>query len=217
MSGYEELRKLGVTFRPFDGPPPREGGLSSPFSARWGSTVAILARELAALGASRIVVEIDGLEERDLRVDGLPRANARPRDAVRITFESRHGPLRYETAEFGGGWSRIGWQENMRAIALGLEALRKVDRYGVSKRGEQYRGWRQLTAGSTAAEDSIVTTEQAIAVIHRSVSDLYEISDVQGAHRAEAIREALRRTHPDRGGSDDEFRKVTKAREILST
>jgi hypothetical protein len=39
------------------------------------------------------------------------------------------------------------WQHNVRAIALGLEALRKVDRYGITRRGEQYAGWKALPAG----------------------------------------------------------------------
>jgi hypothetical protein len=39
------------------------------------------------------------------------------------------------------------WQHNVRSIALGLEALRAVDRYGISKRGQQYAGFRAaLTA-----------------------------------------------------------------------
>ncbi len=40
------------------------------------------------------------------------------------------------------------WQHNVRSIALGLEALRAVDRYGISRRGEQYAGFRAaLTPG----------------------------------------------------------------------
>lgn len=41
------------------------------------------------------------------------------------------------------------WQHNVRSIGLGLEALRAVDRYGISKRGQQYAGFRAaLTSGS---------------------------------------------------------------------
>lgn len=41
------------------------------------------------------------------------------------------------------------WQHNVRSIALGLGALRAVDRYGISRRGEQYSGFRAaLTSGS---------------------------------------------------------------------
>jgi hypothetical protein len=44
------------------------------------------------------------------------------------------------------------WQHNIRSIALGLEALRAVDRYGISRRGEQYAGFRAaLTSGREAA------------------------------------------------------------------
>jgi hypothetical protein len=35
------------------------------------------------------------------------------------------------------------WQDNLRAVALGLEALRRVERYGIAQRGEQYAGWRR--------------------------------------------------------------------------
>lgn len=40
----------------------------------------------------------------------------------------------------------VHWQDNLRAIALGMEALRKVARYGIVKGNEQYSGWKQLTA-----------------------------------------------------------------------
>jgi len=209
MTGFEELRALGVTFGPFDGPVPPASHESSRFASRWGDTVALLARELRMLDAEGIVVELNFRPEY-FRLDGLPRANASADSpAVRVTFRSRWGPLRYETAEYRS------WQDNVRAIALSMEALRKVDRYGVSKRGEQYRGWRQLTAGSTAAEDSVVTSGQAVAVVHREVEDLYDLEDVAGAFQADAIREALRRSHPDRGGSGEKFRMIMRAREIL--
>jgi hypothetical protein len=43
------------------------------------------------------------------------------------------------------------WRHNIRSIALGLEALRAVDRYGISRRGQQYAGFRAaLTSGASA-------------------------------------------------------------------
>ncbi len=211
MSGFQELRDLGVTFRPFDGPSPPQGGRSSPFTALWSETVALLARELRHLDAKQVVVEL-GLDERDLRVDGLPRANARmSTDAVRISFESKWGPLRYETGEFTRTWYRSqsldGWQANLRAIALAMEALRKVDRYGVSKRGEQYRGWRALPTGTDPA-DAIATREQAMAFL--SEWNPGGVSDLKST-----IRRALLSTHPDHGGDPTDFRKVMRAKELV--
>jgi hypothetical protein len=78
------------------------------------------------------VLQVD-LAERDIRVDGLPRSNARygSHPGAIVSFDSRRGPLRYATDEF------TEWKANLRAVALSLKALRDVDRYGVSKRGEQ--------------------------------------------------------------------------------
>jgi hypothetical protein len=41
------------------------------------------------------------------------------------------------------------WEHNVRAIALTLELMRAVDRYGATQ-GRQYAGFQQLTAGSGA-------------------------------------------------------------------
>lgn len=205
MSGYTELRDLGVTFRPPDGALPADQGRSSPFTASWGETVEILARELRQLGAQHVIVEL-ALRERDLRVDGLPRADARlEQDAVRISFESMHGQLRYETGEFTRAYWRgrtmDGWQSNLRAIALGLEALRKVDRYGIAKRGEQYRGYRQIAMHTSDPADLISTPELAREFLSRWGGD---------------IKAAIKATHPDAGGDATEFRKVMRAKELVA-
>lgn len=41
------------------------------------------------------------------------------------------------------------WRHNVRSIALGLEALRAVDRFGISRRGEQYAGFRAALPAGT--------------------------------------------------------------------
>lgn len=191
---WEDLSRRGLTVRPWDGPLPKPGNRYSPFRASFSKTVTLLARELEHLNAKQIVVMLD-VQERDLRLDGAPRANARPgHPAAAVSFESKHGPLRYATCEF------TAWQDNLRAIALGLHALRAVDRYGVSSSGEQYRGWRAIPMSTDPAE-SVQTREQA-----------REVLDGYGGD----TRRALFETHPDQGGNVDEFRKVIKARELLS-
>jgi hypothetical protein len=200
MSGYVELRDLGVRFVAPDGPMPTPQNRWPLFRASWTATVRLLAAELRHLDAQGIAVELD-MDERMFRLDGLPRSDARARsDGVRLSFTSKWGPLRYETAEFTGRWGEAGWQQNVRAIALSMEALRAVDRYGVSKRGEQYRGWRALPMGTDPA-DAIATPEQARALLAQWGGDL---------------RAAVKATHPDAGGDPTEFRKVMRAKELLS-
>jgi hypothetical protein len=145
----------------------------------------LMERELERLGASSAVIEL-AVHECELRIDGWPYADARPtHPGVVISFDSRHGPLRYGTDTFPD------WKENVRAIALGLEALRKFDRYGIGKRGEQYQGWRQLSAGD---------------------SDLIQRGrELIGEHGGSTA--ALKATHPDHGGEPDDFRAVQAARE----
>ena len=205
MSGWSELVDLGMVVRPFDGLPPAWVGNSSPFSAPWRSTVSDLARELTALSAARIVLELD-ITEADLRLDGLPRANAKVgQESVRISFQSKWGPLRYETGEY---WH---WQDNVRAVALSMRALRMVDRYGVSKRGEQYRGWRQIPMTTGNVEDTIVTREDALAALAEALNEEIHPTGIEAA-----IRRAIRKTHPDTGGDERAFRSVIRAREVLT-
>lgn len=189
MNPYVDLADL-VSFRPLERPVPC-GYRRSPFSARWSSTVADLSRELRAHGARRAILEID-LPESAIRLDGLPRADRNAyTPGVVLSFEATRVPgkpqLRYEVGTFDD------WRDNVRAIALGLEALRAVDRYGVTKRGEQYAGWKALTMGSGAPD-----AERGRRIIER-----------HGGPRG-----ALKATHPDTredGYDDAAFRDVQAA------
>lgn len=138
----------------------------------YDQTLRELEYEVDALGGSEIVIGV-GLTEFDIRLDGAPRANARPmrHPGVEISFDSRHGRLTYATDVF------IDWRDNVRAVAKGLEALRAVERWGVAKRGQQYAGFALLTAGPGLAELGRRLVEE-----HGSVAA------------------ALRATHPDTGG-----------------
>lgn len=162
----------------------------SPFRTSWTATVRLLERELRNLSAKNTVLQMP-ITDDEIRLDGRVRANARPtHPGVILTFDSRHGPLSYPCDRFGG------WQDNVRAIALALEALRKVDRYGVTKRGEQYTGWKALPpAGGT--------TENRPEVIQRG-------RDLISEHGS--VRNALFAAHPDRGGDPDDFHAVQVAR-----
>lgn len=198
---WEELNYHGLTVRPWDGPKPKCAYRRSQFSATLTKTLRLLSRELEMLAATKLVILLD-VSEKDIRLDGAPRANARMGEpCVAVSFESKHGPVRMVTGEYSS------WQDNLRAVALSLEALRSVDRYGVSKSGEQYRGWRAIPA-STDAADLIVDVDHAYEFLGQWM--VPDEDDVWSA-----LRKALHATHPDHGGSVDEFRKVIRARDLL--
>lgn len=190
MSAYSDLAYL-VTFRPLERPIPGPH-TTSPFRGSWSSTIALLAKELRAHGAnpSTTILEVD-LPERAIRMDGLPRADARATSpGIVLQFDARtvagKPRLRYEVGTYHD------WQDNVRAIAKGLEALRAVDRYGVTRRGEQYAGWRALPMG---AGDPSPERGRALIREHGGVTA------------------ALKATHPDHGGDTDAFADVQAARE----
>lgn len=178
---------IPITFRPITLWPGEvtRNRKASPFQSSWPSTLDLLDRELHQLRARDVVLEI-ALSEWDIRQDGWPRANARNPDhpGVILAFNSRVGPLKYQTDIFNH------WRANVRAIALALEALRKVDRYGITKRGEQYAGWKALPSPAEA----IRARGERLIEEHGSVVA------------------ALHATHPDHGGDPEDFHAVQEAR-----
>lgn len=206
MSGWP----AGLRFRPIQQWP---GDLTrsrrrSPFEATLSATQDLLTRELRALNAKTVVIQL-AIGEMDLRNDGLPRASSRPaHPGVILSLESPYGPLSYPCDQFGD------WQSNLRAIALALEALRKVDRYGVTKNGEQYKGWRQLGAGTTTSKSDaarfIGEHSDAIPEAVRAM-DLGDQDAITTCYRR-----AARKLHPDAGGDAEMFRKLQEAKAILT-
>ncbi len=91
------------------------------------------------------------------------------------------------------------WQHNVRAIALTLEALRAVDRYGATETGQQYAGFKALPAGR-AMPASHMTTEAAYDVLC-DVLDLRDVADLD-VDDAVLIRRAKAAAHPDRHAGD---------------
>ncbi|HYF72005.1 MAG TPA: hypothetical protein VD864_04240, partial [Nocardioides sp.] len=132
---------------------------SSPFKGTYSSTLDLLSRELYHLRSDlyglAILQVVTRNGERDLRQDQWLRADARvTHPGVAISMGSKFGPLTFHCDRF------VGWQANLRAIALGLESLRRVGRYGIGGSGEQYRGWTALPAGSGGGD--VVAARQVL-------------------------------------------------------
>jgi hypothetical protein len=174
----------------------------SRFGATYSDTLDILDRELHYLDAHRhgAVALRMVTKSGNVRRDGMLRAEARiDHPGTALAFGSKFGPMEIYCDRFTTGYGNRPWQSNLRAIALGLEALRKVDRYGIGGTGEQYQGWLAIEAapiGLAAAEVR-----------------LREIAEARPETSLEtAFRMARAKTHPDRHGGHqalwDEVEKI---------
>lgn len=192
----------------------------SPFRANWGDTLERLEREVRMLKGRDVVMALE-VQPRDIRQDGGVRADARVKDPS-VIVELRVGPdlLQFPCDRYNY------WQDNVRAIALAMEALRAVDRYGVQQ-GRQYQGFKALPGGSAASSASSVpmTAKQAAEHLLNVVPDLrsdedeeYWEGDVLGSAQLTrlVVRTARSRAHPDRTGSTEAFQKVQTAAAVLS-
>jgi hypothetical protein len=199
---------LRYEFRPLEWEGPLTHGMrkTATFRATYPATLELLFREARNLGAKHLILQVD-IRERDIRTDGLPRANARHGEnpGVIVSFESRFGPLRYATDVY------CDWRDNLRAIALSLEALRAVDRYGVSKRGEQYTGWKALPAGPGP---TFGTADAALAWMRET--SRHSLGHPGGSPR-DMYRQLAKAMHPDKGGDPADWDKLDQARNLLVT
>ncbi|WP_345750083.1 hypothetical protein [Microbacterium rhizophilus] len=190
---------------PFNRPPKYVDGKRVPGTpVPLGQTLRDLDRELRELGAkgTELLVAIDPAQ---FRMDGRPYANARAEHpGIILSFDIPNvGHVSYPCDAF------TTWESNLRAVTLALEALRKVDRYGVTKRGEQYRGFLAIQA--TAAPAGFRDADEAIAW-------LATFSDVERAEKASPrvlLRLAQRRAHPDQDGDPELFHRVSLAESAL--
>lgn len=183
------------------------------FKASWRDTLVLLGDEIERIGGKDpVVLQID-VQEGDIRLDGMLRANAKTgHPGVAISFESKFGPLRYATDAHERQYAGLGmesWQANVRAIALALAALRAVDRYGVSRRGEQYTGWKALPAGGTVTFPS---ADEALRWMR-------EVAGEAGSLRSARLvyRDLARKYHPDSGGDVTGWERLQAAKLLLTT
>lgn len=173
------------------------------FTTPYGKTLQLLEKELEYLGASNVVIQI-ALEWKDIRNDGRPRAGARPsHPGIILSFDSKKkGPLSFPCDTYDS------FEDNLRAISLALTALRAVDRYGVTQRGEQYHGWKALPETSTSSEEAALFISKASGYTQEKI-----LKDPET--RESAYKIAARAMHPDMGGKTEDFHKLQEAIQIL--
>lgn len=129
-----------------------------------------------------------------LRLDGRPRSEAEPSDpgvALYFSFKGKATVLACDR------FDRVG--DNIAAIAAHIDALRRVERYGVGTIEQALAGYKALPADTAAnwravfgfSSDSTPTRDQ-----------------VDSAYKA-----AARQRHPDLGGTDLEMAHLNRARD----
>lgn len=212
--GY--LKSHDVVFQPIERWPGKETPSyvqkRSPFDAPWTATLDLLDRELHQLRAKLVVIQAF-VKPGQLRLDGGLRSGTNPsRPGIILSFDSKNGPMMFPCDTFDK------WGDNLRAIALALEALRKIDRYGVTSRAEQYTGFKALPQPETI-ETRIPTREAALAFIFKVVTCTTMEIDAMRRGNAAIIADVIRRaqfiTHPDRKGDPDDFKRVMRCEQLL--
>lgn len=217
-----------LTFRPIKIWPegwPNNHSTSSPFKAKnYSGTLTILERELTNLRAKDVILQVDA-SERDCRLDGQLRADAKVKyRGVILSFGTRdYGTLTYSCDAFSRWNMTEAWQANLRAIALGLEALRKVERYGIAGRGQQYAGYAELPSGIALGAHKM-TVEEAAKILAEGTGGFFDSGDILDAPDEVdqemvtlAFRKAVVLHHPDKGGEPETFRKIIEAKDLLES
>jgi hypothetical protein len=183
---------MNLTFRPLPTwPYPEQAPRPATYPSSYSATLGELEREVEALDGDEVIIGLV-VDSAEIRLDGRLRADAKVRQpGVELSFEIPGGRrLVFHTDRHKDtpARRRPPWQDNLRAIVLGLEALRAVDRYGITSTAEQYAGFLQL-------EDSVEKGRRLV-------------------EEAGGVTAALKRWHPDQGGDPRAFEAVQAYRRL---
>lgn len=205
---------INCTFRPLEKWPRKntpfgDRRCTSHFKATFASTLDLLEKELNHLRAKDIVVQIETTLD-EIRNDGWPRSDARvsgPR--VSISFTSTHGPLAYYCDDCHH------WQHNLRCIALTLERLRMAELYGVTKRGEQYQGFKALPGAIEVGP--AMTLEEAARVVANGAGhpDRWHLMIASVDAFKTMFRAGCHLLHADAGDRPEQWVQFQRASEML--
>jgi hypothetical protein len=91
------------------------------------------------------------------------------------------------------------WVANLRALTLGLEALRSIDRYGMNKQGAQYKGYQKRLNAATglSSEQEAATVILTLAGWPTGNGKIVALIH-DATFQTKAYRAAAEKVHPDR-------------------
>jgi hypothetical protein len=154
------------------------------------------------VATSRLENELERLGARDpvlstnvsLRLDGRPRSDENPTDPGVAAYFSFRGKATVLACD---RYVRVA--DNIAAIAAHIDALRRVERYGVGTIEQALAGYKALPADSAA---------DWRAVFGFGAGSRPTVDQLDTAYKA-----AARVRHPDHGGTDVEMAHVNRARD----
>lgn len=184
-------RFVPLDLKDFPSPRPAGSRKKSQFKTGWGKTLELLDYELQKLGARDVVIQA-GFRPDQIRIDGWPYGKAVPSHAaIIVSFRDIEGAaLSFPCDTF------VTIDDNLRAIALSLEALRAVDRFGVTRRNEQYTGFKAIEAPKTGW----TSVEEAACWLGHYAPNLDVLESAENYRQA--YRSAAAQLHPDRLGAN---------------
>lgn len=175
--------------------------------ATWSKAFEKLRYELNRISAKDVVVEA-GYKPSQVRADGWPYSNAKPdHGQIRVNYTRDGIPFSF----FFGGWKEP--EMNAYMIALTLERLRAVERYGCAQGGEQYSGWAKLPPGGGIQTAEWASIEDAMRFLSKTADG--DVVSVLAKDLDMIYRQAARKAHPDAGGSNELMAKVNRARDFV--
>lgn len=196
----------------------RPAHCGSAFKMSFDRSVRLLKKELRSLEASVVVIATAHAERDISGVTGFPRADRGPaHPGVMVAADTKYGSLKWFTDHFRT------WTANLHAIALTLERLRLADLYGVTKRGEQYSGWKMLPGPITAgnAAKTMNMEEAACFVAEQCRITFFDTSAhaVLTSKKAwqDAYKWAAKKLHPDANKDSPMWGTLQEAATLLNS
>lgn len=185
--------------------------INSPFRATCSQTLKLIDKELnhaKAVDQSWFIEMF--VRPEDIRRDGELRANAKPPEpGIIFTFERFTEGRKTQSLSFPCDRFNS-WKDNLRAIALSMQSLRQVERYGVFKYADIINRLALPVAGEGVARFDC-------AKFIADHSD-FQVDDILSGVAIEvAYKRAARKLHPDNQetGNDALFVRLIEAKRVL--
>ncbi len=160
---------------------------------RFGRAVQGIIKEIDMLGGTDAIISSNV----ELRQDGLPYANRRhPDDPGIAVYFNLDGNSQCIPCD---KWLNIG--QNLRAIEMTINALRGLERWGAKEMvSAAFRGFKALPEGGHPADPEPTWWEVLGVPRHAAHTEVLT-----------AYRRKIRVSHPDQGGSLEDFYRIRTA------